>query len=422
MKTIKMNQIRPLILADIRAGVCPMLLGEAGIGKSSIVESLGTEEKIGAVFSVPINQMADRADVTGARMMKNEQTGRWSQMFFPHATIEEAIQYAKDNPTEMPILFLDEINRASADITSTVMAFITTRRIGTENFPSNLRFVCAGNDTGNIVSLDDASITRFALYKVKPDAKTFLEVQSLNKFVETAISRRPDLINAPVISDEKENDEETEEDFMSMLDAEGSGFNQLTTPRTITYLSDFLNALGVNGSEDEKEKEVLNALMTDTNEDDECMMRIAIEGHIGHTALTDTIMDVLDEYFQKINSTAEDGLAKNGFNWEPGTHIVKALHEANAYSDIESIVLGVDDKEQFLLWLISGNGRQKVDNNASLTGAAEAMMEILSEFSDNFRKPYVDILMSESFDGEIIEILKKYPQMSKLASLTDALI
>ena len=124
------TQLLPLVKADILAGNTPMLLGKPGIGKSSFTEALEKTMKT-KVFTMPINQMADRADITGARIMKDEDTGRYKQAFFPHAIIDDAIEYAENNPKELVILFLDEINRASADITSTVLAFITTRMCGT---------------------------------------------------------------------------------------------------------------------------------------------------------------------------------------------------------------------------------------------------------------------------------------------------
>src|SRR5699024_7763864 len=152
------------------AGQTPALLGEPGIGKSALIEDLAREFKT-KVFTLPVNQLADRADLTGVRMTQSAQ-GDWGQSFFPHETIMSAIRYAEDNPDEHPILFLDEFNRASSDITSAILSFQTLRRIGTIEFPDNLRLIVAGNDKGNVTALDKASITRFAVYRVKPDIET----------------------------------------------------------------------------------------------------------------------------------------------------------------------------------------------------------------------------------------------------------
>ena len=49
----------------------PMLLGEPGIGKSSWVEDLGRKLHT-KVFTLACNQLADKADLTGARLVPVE--------------------------------------------------------------------------------------------------------------------------------------------------------------------------------------------------------------------------------------------------------------------------------------------------------------------------------------------------------------
>lgn len=423
MTTLNMHQVKPFVVADIKAGICPLLLGDAGIGKSSMVEAL-SEDFDTKVFTIPINQMADRADVTGARLIQDEKTLRWRQAFFPHATIDEAITYAKNHPNETPILFMDEINRATSDITSTVLAFITTRRIGTEDFPANLRFVTAGNDKGNIVSLDDASLTRFSIYHLKPDANTFLSVQALNKFVEQAVKEHPDYIQAPVLSDETVDDEHEEDSFIDMLEAEESSFTQLTTPRTITYLSDFLNALKITGSGSDDEKSVMSEMITDTTDDEKCLLLASMEAHVGHTALCQAVFDKVFDYFQQLNAGVLGNQSQNNFNWSPSVAVTKSLHEAQSTSDAEMVIMSMDaqEKENFLLWIISGNGRQTVDNNSAMESAAKAVVADADDFSKDFKKTYAQILLSGAYDKHIVEEIKEADSFASLVDITNQLI
>ena len=100
------------------------------------------------------NQLADKADLTGCRLVpvgttKNGEK-EYAQVFYPHVVIRNAIKYAEENPDETPILFLDEINRTTPDVTSEALSIPTLRSIGNTNIPDNLKVIIAGNDKGKI--------------------------------------------------------------------------------------------------------------------------------------------------------------------------------------------------------------------------------------------------------------------------------
>ena len=150
---MKFNDIlMKLVDADIENGLIPMLLGEPGIGKSSWVEALG-QRNCTAVFVLPCNQLADKADLTGARLVPIEGTNEYKMVFYPHSVIMDAIMYANEHPREQPILFMDELNRTTPDVTSACLSIPTQRKIGDKRLPQNLRIITAGNDKGNITSL-----------------------------------------------------------------------------------------------------------------------------------------------------------------------------------------------------------------------------------------------------------------------------
>lgn len=257
-------------------GNIPMLLGGPGIGKSSWVKwfagEIGTKS-----FSLACNQLGDKADLTGARLLpvldKNgNETGDWEQKFFPHQTISRAIRYALENKSETPILFLDEINRTTADITSALLSLATDRTIGNVELPDNLRIMIAGNDKGNVTMLDTASISRFVLYYMKPCLETFLKWNpNLNIFVKNTVVKNPELIyeDRPVITQSEDSDEEFD---INMLD-DADQMLQITTPRTIAYMSDFLNEIP---------QDVLISSLT-LSDDGVSAIEELITGHVGKT-------------------------------------------------------------------------------------------------------------------------------------------
>lgn len=382
------TQLLPLVKADILAGNTPMLLGKPGIGKSSFTEALEKTMKT-KVFTMPINQMADRADITGARIMKDEDTGRYKQAFFPHAIIDDAIEYAENNPKELVILFLDEINRASADITSTVLAFITTRMCGTMHFPDNIRFVTAGNDKGNVVSLDDASLTRFIIYHVKPDIQTFLAVQdNLNPYLVDVLNAHPeDLMGQEITEGDEDADPDPQgdaiEDFLTDMEV---GFRQMTVPRTITYLSNFLNEMGFDKSGSKEEMQMLQSLIAETTMEDGAQTNLLTSmliSHIGYTTLTMNLSNCIVEHYNNTLNAGGTGKASKQSpveKYRPKQEFINKLHHASSASEVEEITNKLTDKEKnaAFLWMTSLDSRVEVDNNK----AFDAALNLLADESD----------------------------------------
>lgn len=274
------DTLKMFVMKDLEAGLSPMLLGEPGIGKSSFMEAIGADFGT-KVFTIPCNQLADRADLTGGRLLKDEATNTYAQHFFPHATIMDCINYAEAHKRENPILFLDEVNRASSDITSAILSFTTARRIGTLEFPPNVRFCLAGNDKGNVTSLDEASISRFAIYHVEPDLATFLGLDpNMNRYVVEALRQQPAGLFgknlASVVASADDDDDNASADIYEFLDDEA--FNQIATPRTITNLGKWLDGFS--------DAELMALIQTDRLHD-------AISAHTGETLFTNTLINVI---------------------------------------------------------------------------------------------------------------------------------
>lgn len=109
------STLNKIVTTNLNTNKVPMLVGEPAIGKSSWVEALG--EQLGTkTFTLQCNELSEKADLTGARTIPiDDAKTKFKQVFFPHADIMDAIEYARKNPDETPILFLDEINRTSSD-------------------------------------------------------------------------------------------------------------------------------------------------------------------------------------------------------------------------------------------------------------------------------------------------------------------
>lgn len=284
----------------LEAGRVPALMGEPGIGKSSFVEDVARRTNT-RCFTLPCNLLADKADLTGARLVLDEKTGIWSQKFFPHDIISQAISYAKNNPNEQPILFLDEINRTTSDVTSGTLTLVTLRRIGNEDLPKNLRIIVAGNDKGNVTALDDASISRFAIINVAPDASTLIEIlgDNLHPWVKKVLEKHPETVfvkntNEQIAVDgQDDGDDDATVSVFDLFDGTEE-IRPFATPRTIDGVSRYLNVLSFD--------KIVSLMATPSVTRDGrniSYLQEVIEGLTGNTSFTTLLMGIISDELSK---------------------------------------------------------------------------------------------------------------------------
>lgn len=372
----------------------PMLIGEPGIGKSSWVIKLG-ELMHTKVFILACNQLADKADLTGARMVpvhdKNGNVISYEQVFYPHAIIRRAIQYAEEHPRETPILFMDELNRTTPDVTSECLSIPTNRSIGNAQLPNNLLVITAGNDKGNITSLDSASITRFVKYYVTPDLGTFLAVNpNLNPFVANVLRAHPEALfckSVAVAAGKAEDDENNEVDINEILD-EGEDMEQFTTPRTISGVSAWLNEctnqelLEMLGDISIRDGEEVSALQ-------ECL-----EGHAGRTAFTAFLLSEIAAGINTVNNQSAQQTATKPACYD----------EFKSQADVASLnayigTMSTNDKSGCLVYLLF----EREDNVKFINALAPAVQSMVSADA----KTLVNLSAAGLLDKENVDALMR---------------
>lgn len=423
---LKFNQLRPLIKADIQANIPPLLLGRAGIGKSSLLRSLARDFQT-KVFSIQINQLGETSDLTGIRLEDyiDEETGkkRYKMSAFPHAIIDECIQYAKKHPNETPILFLDEFNRTTPAITSAILSFTTERRIGTMLFPNNVRFVLAGNDTGNINTIDEASTTRFALFKVTPDVETFINVQpNLNEHIKTILIERPDLLVTDVQLESNDainhqNDDDDDDNRILLDDVLGfdnDGFNQITVPRTITAASTFLNQLGIDASASQNELDKLKEftqIVTDENGSSNSLLYVALAAHTGTTEFTKLLHNHLQSHLQKMQSNNIKQVLqtenKDVEKLRPSQDVINTIAHAQSMEELNNLKasLSNEEKANLFVWLLVLKNIQEINNYNAIKPLMENLSKEIQQFSSEHIKALASLVaMKQSIDPNLVQL------------------
>ncbi len=384
---MKFENLDLLVARDIKHNNVPMLIGEPGIGKSSWVESFTRETLNTCCFILPCNQLADKADLTGCRLVpigKNKAgEDDYAQVFYPHIVIRNAIEYAENHPTETPVLFLDEINRTTPDVTSEALSIPTLRSIGNRRIPDNLKVIIAGNDKGNVVALDKASITRFVMYHIEPDISTFIAVnKNLNPYVVNVLKKNPSYIymDAVTISaDASGNDDDNNADFEIEMD---DGLEQTTTPRTITATSRWLNEFSYD--------ELMSMLNTSTGPESNLLME-ALIAHAGNTAFTMALMDEI----LNANITAQNGNTVTVT--EPASY--QLCQNAHSRDELTDIITGLNnaDRSELLLYSIYDSR-----NNTNLLNVLAPMM---TQIEPSVMQKIITLSQNHALDRNNFDIL-----------------
>jgi len=350
IKPMTFKQLLIPVMTDIKLNLVPCLLGDAGIGKSSFIEDIAKKLKT-KCFSMQINQLADRSDLTGLRPaeIEEEVNGKIikhaTQMAYPHATIAEAILYAQKHKNETPLLFLDEFNRAGSDITSAILSFITARIVGTTKFPENLRFILAGNDAGNISSIDEASKTRTSIYRCIPDLETFFEVNpNLSAWIKTALTKNPDtLVSRPIRALQLEENQDDNNDANNIaiedLLLEDNNFEQITVPRTISYLSDWLNFI--------RPEDISEMMANDSLEP-------SIVSKVGNTKFTIALME-------EVMATLATPVTANGTIAPVKPDSYDNMMTLNSNDDLSKLFMDMSDDEKADLLLYCLYSRDNIE-------------------------------------------------------------
>lgn len=229
------------IVRDVYS-VPPLALGKPGVGKTCVVMS--AVEEINKKLR---DRGADASELWGFKKIQLGQTivGELSGIPIVNTNTNETIRVQSDSlPVEERdgkhgVLFLDEITSADvAQIQPALGLADDTRSIGQYTLPEGWLLVAAGNgpDCTNFVRLDDATISRFAVFDIEfdyvRDWRTWAHENGVDELI-IAFCNYKHAIGEPIVRVES-------------TEADMSG-KQFATPRSWTNLSKMLrrrSALG----------------------------------------------------------------------------------------------------------------------------------------------------------------------------------
>lgn len=148
----------PLVL---RAGNVPNIVGDAGIGKSALVEEVARQ--MGAQLYTTVVSLSEKGDLaipvpplTSDSFVETKDYGRLANVQYGYAeTMIRIIKFAEGHPGQPIIWFLDEFNRGSQAVQSELMNLVLQRRINSLQLPAEVKMILAENPDSTMAGFSD---------------------------------------------------------------------------------------------------------------------------------------------------------------------------------------------------------------------------------------------------------------------------
>lgn len=148
----------PLVL---KAGNVPNIVGDAGIGKSALVEDVA--DQMGAHLFTTVVSLSEKGDLaipvpplTSDSFVETQGYGRLANVQFGYSeTLIRIIKDAEAHPDRPIIWFLDEFNRGTAAVQSELMNLVLQRRINALRLPTTVKIIIAENPDSTMAGFGD---------------------------------------------------------------------------------------------------------------------------------------------------------------------------------------------------------------------------------------------------------------------------
>ena len=148
----------PLVL---QAGNVPNIVGDAGIGKSALVEDVA--DRMGAHLFTTVVSLSEKGDLaipvpplTSDSFVETRDYGRLANVQFGYSeTLIRIIKDAEAHPDRPIIWFLDEFNRGTAAVQSELMNLVLQRRINALRLPATVKIIIAENPDSTMAGFGD---------------------------------------------------------------------------------------------------------------------------------------------------------------------------------------------------------------------------------------------------------------------------
>ena len=173
VRTIKISEAKRHITRVLKKKRPVFLWGPPGIGKSELIESIGSSGDLGNAFVIDMRlALFEPTDLRGYPV---PDVASGVMKWLPPADLPTAEMAAKYDTI---ILFLDELNSAAPSVQAAAYQLVLNRRIGQYVLPDNVVVVAAGNretDKGVTYRMPKPLENRFVHFELRVEFSDWLD-------------------------------------------------------------------------------------------------------------------------------------------------------------------------------------------------------------------------------------------------------
>lgn len=192
---VTIQEVTPLIMDCLQAGLVPNLIASPGVGKSDCIRSIAKTNNL-KVIDLRLAQM-DPTDLNGFPTL-NEDRSR--SHYAPPSIIPIEGDRIPDG-FDGWLLFLDEMNSAPMSVQAAAYKVVLDKAIGEHKIHPNVAIVCAGNkatDKAIVSRLSTAMQSRLIHFQIRVDQPTWINwaiEEDIDYRITAFIRFRPDLLH-----------------------------------------------------------------------------------------------------------------------------------------------------------------------------------------------------------------------------------
>lgn len=156
----------------------PLIIGESGIGKTSLVKHIAKDNKYYLV-TIDANLLKE-GEIGGLPIVENKVT-----LYATHSKLIEIDKALKEDEYRQVILFIDELNRCDHAVAQELMNLILNREINGYVLDDRVKVIAAMNPSNkndgfqnsryDVVDMDPAQEDRFVWVKLDSDIKQWIK-------------------------------------------------------------------------------------------------------------------------------------------------------------------------------------------------------------------------------------------------------
>ena len=216
------QQLLTAVPIVLDAGNVPNIVGDAGIGKSALVQEVAVN--LDAKLFTTVVSLSEKGDLaipvpplTSESFVETKNYGRLANVQFGYSeTLIDIIKYAETHPNRLILWFLDEFNRGTQAVQSELMNLVLQRKINSLRLPSTVRIIIAENPDSTMsgfadreygVAIGDAAIKDRTVRLVMTSSTTewleWAKTAGINKLVIAYLTQYP---NQLLVIDPNEED------------------------------------------------------------------------------------------------------------------------------------------------------------------------------------------------------------------------